>query len=274
MRQASFLIVLALSSAACSPGPEPQARAEAPAAARASAGNRGQAIATGTAAGNAFAQNLSEPGGGSLSFAYAWPAAVTKEPALATLFEQQRSTDLADHKRAWEQAIADCPKDAVTCRNHSLAIAWKVVADVPRYLSLAGDIDTYTGGAHGMQGRVAHVWDREAQTLLETADLFTSAGALQSALGERLCAGLDAARRKKGVAPPTAESVFPRCPGLDETTVLLGSSNGRTFNRLTIYYGPYVAGSYAEGAYEVDLAVDAAVLRAVKPEYRAAFTTA
>ena len=58
----------------------------------------------------------------------------------------------------------------------------------------------------------------------------------------------------------------------DEIEVFVGSSNRRTFNRLTLYAGPYVAGPYVEGAYEVDLNIDSAVLEAVKPEYRTAFT--
>ena len=45
-----------------------------------------------------------------------------------------------------------------------------------------------------------------------------------------------------------------------------------SFDRLTVYAGPYVAGPYAEGAYEIDLAVDSAILAAVKPEYREAFS--
>jgi hypothetical protein len=54
--------------------------------------------------------------------------------------------------------------------------------------------------------------------------------------------------------------------------VLVGSSNRRTFNRLTLYAGPYVAGPYAEGAYEIDINIDRAILAAVKPEYREAFS--
>ena len=56
--------------------------------------------------------------------------------------------------------------------------------------------------------------------------------------------------------------------------MLVGSSNGRTFDRIGIWYGPYVAGPYAEGAYELDFPVDARVLAAVKPEYEAAFSQA
>ncbi|HBM05432.1 MAG TPA: hypothetical protein DD369_07510, partial [Erythrobacter sp.] len=65
---------------------------------------------------------------------------------------------------------------------------------------------------------------------------------------------------------------FDDCPGLDEASVLLGSSNGKTFDRLSVYFGPYVAGPYAEGDYELDFPVTASVLDAVKPDYADAFS--
>ena len=104
--------------------------------------------------------------------------------------------------------------------------------------------------------------------------LFTSPAALEKALGDRFCDGLDRERAKRRGAPVAegSEEMFDKCPGLDELVVLVGSSNGRTFNRLTIYAGPYVAGPYAEGAYKVNIPVDRAILDAVKPAFRAAFT--
>jgi hypothetical protein len=68
----------------------------------------------------------------------------------------------------------------------------------------------------------------------------------------------------------TDDGFFP-CPPITDLTVLLGSSNKQTFNRIGLIAAPYVAGSYAEGPYEVTLPVTPAVLAAVKPEYKAAF---
>jgi hypothetical protein len=64
---------------------------------------------------------------------------------------------------------------------------------------------------------------------------------------------------------------FNSCPPISDATVLVGSSTGRAFDRIGIWFGPYVAGPYSEGAYELDFPVDAAVLRAVKPQYAGAF---
>ena len=43
---------------------------------------------------------------------------------------------------------------------------------------------------------------------------------------------------------------------------------GKRFDRLSVYFGPYVAGPYAEGDYELDFPVTASVLDAVKPRLR------
>ena len=66
--------------------------------------------------------------------------------------------------------------------------------------------------------------------------------------------------------------MFDDCPGIDEATVLVGSSNGESFDRIGIYFGPYVAGAYAEGDYELNFSVTPAVLDAVKPEFANAFS--
>ena len=42
-------------------------------------------------------------------------------------------------------------------------------------------------------------------------------------------------------------------------------------DRIGILIGPYEAGPYAEGGYEVTLPVTPAILAVVKPEYRASF---
>ena len=97
---------------------------------------------------------------------------------------------------------------------------------------------------------------------------------LEQALGSRLCDALNREREeRRGLAvQPDGDDIFDKCPGIDEATVLVGSSNGQGFDRIGIYFGPYVAGAYAEGAYELDFNVTASVLDAVKPQYAEAFS--
>ena len=161
-----------------------------------------------------------------------------------------------------------------TPRQHSASEEWQVVADLPGYLSLSGHLATYSGGAHGMYGMQSLVWDREVGAAMKGIDLFNSPVALEQALGNRLCDTLNTAREeRRGMQiEEGSDDMFDKCPGLDEASVLVGSSNGKTFDRITVYFGPYVAGAYAEGDYELDFPVTASVVDAVKPAHAKAFS--
>ena len=197
------------------------------------------------------------------------------EPGLARRLTEERDRILAQEKVEWTDALADSPLDCTPCRNRSFAKTWKVVADTPGFLSLSGEISTYTGGAHGMYGLESLVWDKGAQRALSGVEMFQSPARLEAALGERLCSALNAEREKRRgepVPPADGDDIgFDSCQHVQDATVLVGSSNGRAFDRIGIWFGPYLAGPYAEGAYELNFPVDAAVLRAVKPEYARAF---
>ena len=211
------------------------------------------------------------------TFAYSYPAAAGAIPALAARLDKDaadaRATLIEESESDREQARAnDYPY-----RAHSFSEEWKVVADLPRYLSLTGDFATYTGGAHGMYGRETLVWDRETDKGVSGAEMFQSPAALDDALGQKLCDALNAERAERRGEPVPAnpgenDFGFNECQKVEDATVIVGSSNGETFDRIGVWFGPYVAGPYAEGAYELDFPVDAAVLEAVKPEYREAFS--
>jgi hypothetical protein len=275
----SFRLLLPLAllaAAACSNGdeiPEEQLPADS-ATADATAGT---AEATATAA--------AEEDGGALSideetelysFEYSYPA---EAGAIAPL-AGQLDADLAERK---EELVASAREGQEQAEDsgfpynaYSYSKEWKVVADLPGWLSLSGDFSTYTGGAHGMYGLESLVWDKEVGRGFPAIELFTSAEALDTALGDRLCEALNREREKKRgePVPSDGESEFDQCVGVDEATILAGSSNGRTFDRIAVWFGPYVAGPYAEGAFELDFPVDQAILGAVKPAYKSAFRAA
>jgi hypothetical protein len=246
-------------------------------AATASASAPGAPAATPTAAAS---EGTTSSGARSVSeetddfvFDYSYPAEAGDIPPLATLLDrrlERARASLAQQAAAAREAARD---NGFPYNKYSSGMAWKTVADLPDWLSLSGEMTEYTGGAHGNYGVQSLVWDKRAGRAMSAIDLFNSPEALGEALGERYCEALDKLRAEKGTEPAEeGQSVFPACPGVEELIVLVGSSNGRTFNRLTLYAGPYVAGSYAEGAYEVHLDVDRAVLDAVKPEHRASFS--
>ena len=207
-------------------------------------------------------------------FEYSYPAEAGRIVELASLLDiqlQQRREELA---RESVEARRKAREDGFPYNKHSYTAEWKVVTDTPGWLSLSATIATYSGGAHGNYTVESLVWDKKAEEAMDAKRLFTSPAALEEALGDRFCEGLDREREKRREEPiaDDSDSQFDKCPGIEELEILVGSSNRRTFNRLTVYAGPYVGGPYAEGAYEVDLPIDAKVLAVVKPEYREAFS--
>ncbi|GMM93284.1 DUF4163 domain-containing protein [Qipengyuania sp. MTN3-11] len=268
MPRSLFLIAALLSSTACSSADEienevgvERSQASAPDGAEAEAA---EAVA--------FVDNTGE-GVAERMFAYSWPAEVSAIEPLAAELAAERDKALAEQKAEYEAAQADSPEDCDPCRTRSAETEWQVVADLPRFLSLSAGFSVYTGGAHGNYGTRSLVWDREAGQRLAATDLFRSPGGLYGAISRRYCAALNAEREeRRGEPVDPDDEYFGDCPGIDELTVLPGSSNGRTFDRIGVIADPYVAGSYAEGSYEVTLPVDTAVIDAVKPEYVDAFS--
>jgi hypothetical protein len=207
-------------------------------------------------------------------FEYSYPAEAGRIPELATLLDVQLAERREDLAKEAGDARREAREDGFPYNKHSYSAEWKVVTATTGFLSLSNDISTFTGGAHGNYTVESLVWDKKKEQAFDAKKLFVSPAALWEALEDRFCAALDRERTKRRGEPIAEDSPdeFDKCPGIDELEVLVGSSNRRTFNRLTLYAGPYVAGPYSEGAYEIDINVDRAVLAAVKPDYREAFS--
>ncbi|MFM7404588.1 MAG: PdaC/SigV domain-containing protein [Erythrobacter sp.] len=204
-------------------------------------------------------------------FTYIWPAKVAAIPGLVTQLTADRDKLLAEQKADWQESLREfAGEDCVACTNRTFEKTWEVVADVPRFLSLSGGFYAYTGGAHGNGAMDALVWDREAKAALDPKAMFTSEAALQSALCDPWCKALRAQRSER-LGPEYADDSLFECPAIAELTVLLGSSDGKSFNRIGLYAAPYVAGSYAEGDYEITLPVTPKLLGVVKSAYKPAF---
>jgi hypothetical protein len=206
-------------------------------------------------------------------FDYAYPAQVGAIPKL----KAELDADLAKQNEALvssaKEQQAESKKQGFPYNPLGNWVAWKVVTDLPGWLSLSADISDYSGGAHPNHGFDALVWDRKADRRRAPLDLFTSKEALSRAIRRDFCAALDKLRAEKRGEPVKAGSTdeFDQCIDPVASTVILGSSNRNSFDRIGILVGPYEAGPYVEGDYEVTLPVTDAVLAAVKPEYRSAF---
>lgn len=260
------MMILAMAQAACSP-PEGSGQGK---------NHEGQhpdasAVASASTTKNVAVSEENEV----YSFSYSFPAAAAVIPGLAAVLNsrsraaKEQLVDLAQEERQVAKGAG------YAYHPHSYAEEWKLVSDLPGWISLKGEFSTYQGGAHGNYGVTSLVWDTRHSQALAGIDLFLSPASLDAALGKPFCAELNRQREVRRGMPvdPASTDIFDTCPGVSELTVIPASSNGKTFDRIDLYAGPYVAGPYAEGSYEVTLPVDAQILGAVKPEYQGPFGT-
>lgn len=205
------------------------------------------------------------------SFAYSYPAEAAAIPRLRALLDAQGKALRARTARAAAAARRESRNGSFPYRRYETQKTWKVVTNTPRFLSLSSDAYEFTGGAHGNPSSGALVWDKGRGVSLDPRQVFVSPAALQRAIAPTYCARLRTERARRLAPYQDTSDTFAKCPTLKELTLLLGSSDRRRIDRIGLIADPYVAGSYAEGAYEVTLPVTPAILATVKPAYRSAF---
>ncbi|HWW58469.1 MAG TPA: DUF3298 and DUF4163 domain-containing protein [Sphingopyxis sp.] len=205
---------------------------------------------------------------GLVEFAYSYPREAAAIPELAAWLDGDRATKRDALIAAAQRDKAAAEKGGFPYRAHSHLQKWQRVTDTRRFLSLSAEIDTYAGGAHGMQGFGTLIWDRNRRKLLQPLDLFASGEAFDAAIRDSFCAGIKRAKTAKGiVADEPPDSPFAQCPPASAQTVWLGSSDGRYLDRVTVAIAPYEIGPYAEGSYKINVPMSGELVRAVKDEY-------
>lgn len=205
-------------------------------------------------------------------FDYSYPASAGAVPALKALLD----AELEEARAKLEAEAAEGQKAAkdngFPYRPYSQSVEWKVVTDLPAWLSLSTLVGFYSGGAHPNYVYDTILWDRIASQRRAPVDLFASKAALAGAIRAPFCRELDRQRAKKRAGSGAGELAgFNDCIDPTDQTVILGSSNGKAFDRIGILVSPYAAGPYAEGDYEVTVPVTRGVLDVVRPEFKAAF---
>lgn len=208
-------------------------------------------------------------------FAYAYPAAAGAIPSLKEVLDK-------DLDKTRELLAADARKGAIAAKSngypynrYSHSVDWKVVTDIPAWLSMSALIGFYSGGAHPDSVFDTLLWDKIANVRRAPADLFASKAVLNAAIREPFCKELDKQRANKREVQELGGGIveFEKCIEPVEQVLILGSSNGKAFDRIGILVAPYNAGPYSEGSYEVTVPVTAKVMAALKPGYRPAFVT-
>jgi hypothetical protein len=215
-------------------------------------------------------------------FAYNWPRQVSAIAPLAAMLQSARDQELARQKAEWEESVAEFAQpddtyECFSCVNRSYVKSWVVAADTPRLLVIGAETYTYSGGAHGNTNYDALVWDRRANggkgAAMNPVALFASPAAFEAAVRADFCAALLVARSERLEMNVAGIDPLEECPGIAELVVVPTSSDGRMFDTIQFLAAPYVAGSYAEGPYTINVPVTEAVLAAVKPDYRAEFAS-
>ena len=203
-----------------------------------------------------------------IDFAYSYPREAAAIPKLAAWLDADRAAKRDALVAAAQRDQTAAARDDFPYHAHVHRQRWQRVTDTRRFLSLSSEIETYMGGAHGMTGFDTMLWDRNRAALRKPIDLFTSAAAFDAAVRDRFCDGIARAKAAKGIRPPTGDDgPFARCPPASAQTVWLGSSDGRSIDRMTIAIAPYEIGPFAEGSYTINLPVTRAVVEALKPDF-------
>lgn len=207
-----------------------------------------------------------------LEFSYSFPAEAEAIPGLAKALREDQDAALASARADAEDAKADAVTNDYPFRTYMWSKQWGVLADTPRLLSLIANLNMYMGGAHGNQGYDTLIWDKANDRPVALVWLFADFAAGMAAIRDDYCSALNRERAARGAEmSDDPDDPFNACPSFDEVTIALGSRDGKAIDTLHVYAAPYVAGSYAEGSYEIDLPVNAALVEQVKPEFRDAF---
>jgi peptidoglycan-N-acetylmuramic acid deacetylase PdaC-like protein len=204
-----------------------------------------------------------------LDFEYSWPSEVSAVPALVRRFTR-------DMREERKRMLADA-RDAAS-RHDSLVSpppSYSFYRDVTafgqsnRLLSLKIATYEFTGGAHGNTDSKAVLWERRQRREIVFGTLLADQGALARLLRSPFCHRLSDEQSKRNGWKVKA---FEQCPKLSHLTILPGDTNRNgNFDAIHLIADQGVAGSRAEGEYDISAPITASFIAAVKPEYRSSF---
>ena len=211
-----------------------------------------------------------------LEFAYSYPAQVAQIPVLVEKFGNTLKVNKSDALKMAREDQKAAKASGFPFHAHTLETHWTVTADTPRFLALESESYVYTGGAHGMTGYDALLWDKDRKRETAVEALMTSPTAFAAAIHDRFCEALDKARAEKRGEPVkrSDDDDFTKCIDPMKQVLVPTSKDGKLIDGVTVVIGPYSAGPYAEGSYDIALPVDAAMRKAIKTEYQDAFVAA
>ncbi len=205
-------------------------------------------------------------------FDFSWPAEVAAIPELAGHLQGERDKAKAALIAGAKEDKAMRDKGGMEYHPHSASTVYEAAGQSPRLLSLRVDVGGYSGGAHGHYAVSALLWDRQAKSEIDFADLFAERANRDRLLNQRWCDALHKARQEKRGEALGGGGLFDDCPGLDDIAIIPADADrdGR-FEKLLLVASPYVAGPWVEGAYEIELAVTPELTAGLKNGFKPSF---
>ena len=206
-------------------------------------------------------------------FAFVYPKSVERDPALDAEIRSE-----AGRAESWILAqVVIAVLEERESSQMSYEAGWDVDAMLPEIAAASGTISHYTGGAHGGMEYKTILIDRREGQAIQLSDLFDLGDFETTAFGYRpwgmrsvqaaMCAALTAEARERRSDPAAAIE----CPAVERVPItLVCGANGR-IDTMRALLNPYVVGSWAEGPYEIDFPIDAAMIAAMKRRFRPAF---
>ena len=168
------------------------------------------------------------------------------------LFALAKGAAMQDQRR-WQDDF-DRPSKIRNMAGYS----WSALGSLGRLIPIG--ISGYTNNHPQGEFIEALLWDADTGREVAWTDVF-DAGLWNGRIRREYCTGLQAQRRERGTDQNTS------CPDFDRLQIgFTKDERGHTQLELTAL--AYIAGSYAEGPYAVELPLDAVLLRGVREPYR------
>lgn len=207
-----------------------------------------------------------------MEFHFGWSAEAAAVPQLVQQFRREMKMERAGLQQQAKASKALRDEQGFPYQPLSSSIEYRTAGQSDRLLVLAGEVASYTGGAHGNFGTKTMLWDRREAREVGLGDIFSSIENMDRLLTQRWCDALNKAREEKRGEPVGAGGLFDECPDFTEVGIIPTDKdrNGR-FERLTLVADPYVAGPYVEGEYQIELAVTGDLIAAIRSDYRNGF---
>ncbi|MEP3051108.1 MAG: hypothetical protein ABJP48_08385 [Erythrobacter sp.] len=192
-----------------------------------------------------------------LDFSYEYPTLFERYEGIGARFATEAEELFAAHSA--ESAEYFIPRHNMP--KATIEYSWDIRGILFPLWSLRRHVYSNTGGAHPNRSAIAILWDADEKRELRISELFPSVW--DGDIRQAYCAALDEQRIER-----INDSGWD-CPAFDELAITL-ENEGRAPPKLVFWASPYVAGSYVEGEYVVELAIQPEWQEAVPHKYRRA----